>query len=81
MNKACIDVNYSSIEQMPIPETPEQLHEYQQMLIYALGKIPTIDYVDERNTTIYDDRDIFENISKEFISEEVVRQAIEKMDE
>ena len=28
------------------------------MLIYALGKIPTIDYVDERNTTIYDDRDI-----------------------
>lgn len=78
MNKACIDVNYSSIEQMPIPETPEQLHEYQQMLIYALGKIPTIDYVDERNTTIYDDRDIFENISKEFISEEVVRQAIEK---
>ena len=78
MNKACIDVNFSSIEQMPIPETPEQLHEYQQMLIYALGKIPTIDYVDERNTTFYGDRDIFENISKEFISEEVVRQAIEK---
>lgn len=78
MNKACIDVNYASIEQMPIPETPEQLHEYQQMLIYALGKIPTIDYIDERNTTIYGDRDIFENISKEFISEEVVRQAIEK---
>ena len=78
MNKACIDVNYESIEQMPIPETPEQLHEYQQMLIYALGKIPTIDYIDERNTTIYGDTDIFENISKEFISEEVVRQAIEK---
>lgn len=37
MNKACIDVNYRSIELMPIPETPEQLHEYQQMLIYALG--------------------------------------------
>lgn len=78
MNKACIDVNYRSIELMPIPETPEQLHEYQQMLIYALGKIPTIDYIDERNTTIYGDRDIFENISKEFISEEVVKQAIEK---
>lgn len=73
MNKACIDVNYRSIEQMPIPETPEQLHEYQQMLIYALGKIPTIDYVNERYG-----EDIFENISKEFISEEVVRQAIEK---
>lgn len=83
MNKACIDVNYRSIEQMPIPEAPEQLHEYQQMLIYALGKISTIDYIDGRNTTIYGDidigdRDIFENISKEFISEEVVRQAIEK---
>lgn len=74
MNKACIDVNYSSIELMPIPETPEQLHEYQQMLIYALGKIPTIVYI----TSIDDDRDIFKNISKEFISEEVVRQAIEK---
>ena len=78
MNKACIDVSYAFIVQMPIPETPEQLHEYQQMLIYALGKIPAIDYIDERNTTIYGDRDIFENISKEFISEEVVRQAIEK---
>ena len=78
MNKACIDADYSSIEQMPIPETPEQLHEYQQMLIYALGKIPTIDYVDKLNTRLYGEIDIFENISKEFISEEVVRQAIEK---
>ena len=78
MNKACIDVNFTSIEQMPIPETPEQLHEYQQMLIYALGKIPAIDYKGDRTTLIYSDRDIFENISKEFISEEVVRQAIEK---
>ncbi len=78
MNKACIDVNYASIEKMPIPESPEQLHEYQQMLIYALGKIPTIDYIDERNTKIYDNRDIFKNIPKKFISEEVVRHAIEK---
>ena len=79
MNKACIDVDYRSINEMPIPETQEQLHEYQQMLIYALGKIPTIDYVDKRNTTnVYSDIDIFENISKEFISDEVVRQAIEK---
>lgn len=65
MNKACIDVNLTSIEQMPLPKTPEQIHEYQQMLIYALGKI-------------YGNRDIFENIPNEFISEEVVRQAIEK---
>ena len=78
MNKACIDVNYASIEQMPIPETSEQLHEYQQMLIYALGKIPTIDYKDERTTLNYGDTDIFENISKEYINEEVVRTAIEK---
>lgn len=78
MNKACIDVNYSSIEKMPIPETLEQLHEYQQMLIYALGKIPTIDYKDEITTLNYGDKDIFENISKEYINEEVVRTAIEK---
>ena len=78
MNKACIDVSFTSIEQMPIPETPEQIHEYQQMLIYALSKIPTIDYIDDRNTKMYGDRDIFENIPNEFISEEVVRKAIEK---
>lgn len=78
MNKACIDVNFMSIEQMPIPETPEQIYEYQQMLIYALGKIPNIDYIDVRNTIMYGDRDIFENIPSEFISEEVVRQAVEK---
>lgn len=78
MNKACIDVNYTSIEQMPVPETPEQLHEYQQMLIYALGKVPTVDYKDDRITTMYGDRDILEKISKEYISEDVVRTAIEK---
>ena len=78
MNKACIDVHFTSIEKMPIPETPEQIHEYQQMLIYALSKIPTIDYIDNRNTSMYGDRDIFEKIPNEFISEEVVRRAIEK---
>lgn len=78
MNKACIDVNFTSIEKMPIPENPEQLHKYQQMLIYALGKIPAIDYKDYDTTFRYGNIDIFKNISKEFISEEVVRQAIEK---
>lgn len=78
MNKACIDLDYKAINQMPIPETPEQLHEYQQMLIYALGKIPTIDYKDEKTTKDYGDIDIFENISKEYINEEVLRAAIEK---
>ena len=76
MNKACIDVNYRSIEQMPIPETPEQLHEYQQMLIYALGKITTIDYNKYEVDQVGED--ILENISKEYINEEVVRNAIKR---
>ncbi len=68
MNKACIDVDFTSIEKMPIPETPEHINEYQQMLIYALGRVPANAF----------DLDIFENIPKEFISEEVVRRAIQK---
>lgn len=80
MIKACIDVDidFSSIEKMPIPETPEQIQEYQQMLIYALSKFPTIDYINRQNTILYGDKDIFEKIPNEFISEEVVRQAIKK---
>lgn len=78
MNKACIDVNYTSIEQMPVPETSDQLYEYQQMLIYAFSKIPIVDYKDDRITTLYGNRDILANILKEYINEEVVRAAIEK---
>ena len=78
MNKACIDINFTSIDLMPKPETQEEIYEYQQLLIYALSKIPTIDYLNERDTLIFGDRDIFENIPKEFISEEVIRHAIEK---
>ena len=66
MNKACIDKQFTSIDYMPIPETPEQIHDYQQMLIYALSKVlPT-------------SNDILEDIPREYISEEVVRAAIEK---
>ena len=68
MNKACLDgAAIYAIQKIPLPETPEQVYEYQQLLIYALSKVPAsyIDIVD-----------IFENIPKEFISEEVVRQAV-----
>lgn len=75
MNKACIDVEVTFINQMPVPENSKQLHEYQQMLIYALSKTPTIDY---KITNEYDNKDIFEHIPRKYINEEVVKTAITK---
>lgn len=78
INRYCIDIDFRSIELMPLPETQEQVQEYQQLLIYALGKIPTIDYKDDRITFEYGDMDILANIPNEYINEEIVRAAIEK---
>ena len=70
--KTCISLNNDfiyNIDRVREPETPEQLYEYQQMLIYALSKASDVKY---RND------DILERIPKSYITEEIVRYAIEQ---
>lgn len=77
MNKACIDANTLSLKLMPTPETPEQLQEYQQLIIYALDKYPEIEYVGD-STYKYKYLDILINIPKEYLSDDVIRHAVRK---
>ena len=77
MKMACIDVYLPSVSDMPHPETKEQLHEYQQLLLYALRKQPTLDYI-SKETRSWESLDILEKIPREYINDEILMTAIKK---
>ena len=77
MKMACIDVYLPSVSDMPHPETKEQLHEYQQLLLYALRKQPTLDYI-SKETRSWKSLDILEKIPREYINDEILMTAIKK---
>lgn len=78
MNKACIDINNDlSLKLMPTPETPKQLQEYQQLLIYALDKYPEIEYIGD-STYKYEHLDLLRTIPREYLSDDVIRHAVGK---
>ncbi len=76
LKKACIDYgDYISIERMPIPETSEELMEYQQLIIYALNKFESI-FSSNSSHPIFN-FDILKNISTKYINEEIINRAIQ----
>ena len=91
MKKACIEksisvthvFSYTPIAKyLPLPESPEQLKEYQDLLIYYLNLFPTVDYTNEKAISrleyVTEDIDILSDIPKEYINEDILRKAVEK---
>ena len=77
MNKACIDISYNAIKRIPLPKTINQLKDYQEYLILALNKVPTLNY--QEQIKLEDSNlDILKDIPKEYISENVIDYAIKK---
>lgn len=78
MCRECFNIEPSSIQFLPLPDTTERIQEYQQFIIYALNKCPTIDYQDDLTTKRYGNDDILEFIPKEYINDEIINTAIRK---
>lgn len=91
MKKACIEksisvthvFSYTPIAKyLPLPESPEQLKEYQDLLIYYLNLFPTVDYTNEKAISrleyVTEGIDILSDIPKEYINEDILRKAVEK---
>ena len=88
MKKACIEKSFDGnsytpiAKYLPLPESPEQLKEYQDLLIYYLSLVPTVDYTNEKaiGRVEYQTEhiDILSDIPKEYINEGILRKAVEK---
>ena len=88
MKKACIEKSFDGnsytpiAKYLPLPESPEQLKEYQDLLIYYLNLVPTVDYTNEKaigRVEYQTERiDILSDIPKEYINEGILRKAVEK---
>lgn len=75
MNRACIDVNPNIFDQIPLPKNEEALREYQSLVLYALSKIPPLDF--KSNTiNFYRDIDILEKVPKEYLNDDIILEAV-----
>ena len=91
MKKACIEKSFDGknvfrctpiVKYLPLPESPEQLKEYQDLLIYYLNLFPTVDYTNEKELfrlkSATEKIDLLSDIPKKFINEGILRKAAEK---
>lgn len=70
INKACIDISPKALENLPLPNTKEELEKYQELLKYALKKL--------KPETIKTNKDILKNIPRKYINKNIIKTAIEK---
>lgn len=70
INKACIDISPKALENLPLPNTKEELEKYQELLKYALKKL--------KPETIKTNKDILKNIPRKYINKSIIKTAIEK---
>lgn len=70
INKACIDISPEALENLPLPNTKEELEKYQELLKYALKKL--------KPETIKTNQDILKNIPRKYINKSIIKIAIEK---
>lgn len=70
INKACIDISPKALENLPLPNTKEELEKYQELLKYALKKL--------KPETIKTNQDILKNIPRKYINKSIIKIAIEK---
>ena len=70
INKACIDISPKALENLPLPNTKEELEKYQELLKYALKKL--------KPETIKTNKDILKNIPRKYINKSIIKIAIEK---
>ena len=91
MKKVCIEKSFDGknvfsctpiAKYLPLPESPEQLKEYQDLLIYYLNLFPKVDYTNKealfRLKSLTENVDLLSDIPKEFINEGILRKAVEK---